>query len=132
MTEGLEIISMLAMLLEAICSSPNPERVAGRPSIRIVTLSLPFIDTFPSSSTLTEGTFCNTSTADPPSLTKVCSTLTTLRSRLYSMVRFWPVIVTASNRRASVDMATVPASKWGFAAVSRNTGLTTEPNPMEE
>ena len=69
--EGFVIISIDLIELAAVCCRTSCASIIdGRPSINTVKLPLPLRLTFPSISTVTEGTFSSTSAALPE--TTVC------------------------------------------------------------
>ena len=64
--EGFVMISMFSITLAGICSSiSEASKIEGLPSTKTVKFEFPRKLTFPSISTLTDGTFSKTSTAVP-------------------------------------------------------------------
>ncbi len=94
--EGLVITSTLSMSCAGRLLNPSasliPTNPDGWPLIKIRTPSLPLRDTFPSTSTETEGTLSSTSCAVPPLLVRSFPTLNTRLSRVNVVSDFSAVI----------------------------------------
>ena len=85
-----------------------PAKPEGFPSINIFTFSFPRSATFPSVSTVTEGTLSKTSLTVPPLTIISLPTLYTLLSNLISTVDFSAIITTSCNCEISASNEKAP------------------------
>ncbi len=104
--EGFVIISILSISSAGISSRV---KVVGRPSIKICGFAFRRV-TFPSISTFTEGTFLITSTAVPPTLVRLLSTLNTFRSIFIWSMLLLAVITTSASCFSSGSSLILPKS----------------------
>ncbi len=99
--DGLVTTSTLSIILAGILFKP-PVKPEGRPSIKMRTFSEPRKATFPSISTVTEGTLFKISSAEPPVFAKSFPTLKTFLSKVKTTLLFSARTSTSPNISESV------------------------------
>jgi len=110
--DGFVTISILSIVLAGICCSASlGSSIVGRPSINNEKLPLPRSLTLPSISTLTDGTFSRTSTAEPEIEVLCPLTLITFLSIWYSTGDLLPITVAPSISKAAGFNFISPNSK---------------------
>ena len=134
--EGLVMTSTRSMELAGICSKnafcEAPLSPEGRPSMRICTWDEPLSETFPSISTVTEGTFTSNSLAVPPAADRSFPTRNTRRSINISR-ELSSAMTSASSRSFTLGLRVItPISRTMLVRGDRINGSEINPsNPMK-